>query len=236
MRTIAIGDLHGNDKWKQVVLKENFDKIVFVGDYFDSFEIPTMKQLENFRDLIAYKKANTDRVVLLLGNHDFHYTRFCKKEYKGFSAARKMAVEQDLNDAIKGDLIQACYFTDTIIFSHAGVTMNWCENNGMVMHNPEGCTEFPNMGKINDFLKFSPRIFEYISGGDPSGDDVYQSPIWVRPNSLRKDKLYGFTQVVGHTYQDNLVLSDDGIVLIDTFNSSGEYLVIENNKFYANKI
>ena len=53
-----------------------------------------------------------------------------------------------------------------------------------------------------------------------TGDEICQTPIWVRPYSLRSDKLDYYIQVVGHTPQDNIILSDDGIVLIDTLGSS----------------
>ena len=35
---IAIGDVHGRNTWQQIVNLEidNVDKIIFVGDYFDS--------------------------------------------------------------------------------------------------------------------------------------------------------------------------------------------------------
>jgi len=33
MKIIAIGDVHGRDCWKQVVATEQFDKLVFIGDF-----------------------------------------------------------------------------------------------------------------------------------------------------------------------------------------------------------
>jgi len=44
MKTIILGDTHGRDLWKQIVEIENdADRIIFLGDYFDSFDIPDYK-------------------------------------------------------------------------------------------------------------------------------------------------------------------------------------------------
>lgn len=59
------------------------------------------------------------------------------------------------------------------------------------------------------------------------GDDVTQTPIWVRPYSLQIDKLDDFRQVVGHTTQDKLQIGKH-ITYIDTLGTSGEYLIIED--------
>ncbi len=47
------------------------------------------------------------------------------------------------------------------------------------------------------------------------------------PESLYKDALNGFTQVVGHTVQKRISFQF-GVWLIDTLGTSGEYLMIEN--------
>ena len=38
MKLVAIGDIHGRDIWKQIVETEQPNTVVFVGDYFDSFD------------------------------------------------------------------------------------------------------------------------------------------------------------------------------------------------------
>ena len=40
MKTILIGDIHGRSIWKRIVADEKPDRVVFIGDYFDSFDIP----------------------------------------------------------------------------------------------------------------------------------------------------------------------------------------------------
>ena len=71
MKIIAIGDLHGRTLWKYIVSKVDFDVVVFIGDYFDTHEnISPVQQIENFKELLDYKKQLPEKVVLLFGNHD----------------------------------------------------------------------------------------------------------------------------------------------------------------------
>ena len=53
-KTIYIGDIHGRDVWAEIVAKhDDADNIVFIGDYFDSFDIPAVIQLDNITVLFS---------------------------------------------------------------------------------------------------------------------------------------------------------------------------------------
>ncbi len=68
MKLVAIGDIHGRDIWKQIVETEQPNTVVFVGDYFDSFDIPGKVQIDNFKNIIQWKHDNPQcKVVLLIG-------------------------------------------------------------------------------------------------------------------------------------------------------------------------
>ena len=74
MKTILMGDIHGHDSWKQIISQEqDADRFIFVGDYFDSFTIPGATQIQNFQDIIEFKETGGKSVILLIGNHDYHY-------------------------------------------------------------------------------------------------------------------------------------------------------------------
>ena len=56
-KTIYIGDIHGRDVWNEIVAKhDDADNIVFIGDYFDSFDIPSVVQLDNVKKIVEFKK------------------------------------------------------------------------------------------------------------------------------------------------------------------------------------
>jgi predicted phosphodiesterase len=73
MKTIIISDVHGRDMWKYIINQEQPDRVVFLGDYFDSFDIPGIDQIHNFKQIIEYKNSHQSEVILLIGNHDYHY-------------------------------------------------------------------------------------------------------------------------------------------------------------------
>lgn len=229
MKIIVLGDIHGRYDWKQIVLNNTFDLIVFIGDYLDTHDPNNSgsQQLNNLADILEYKKQNKDKVVLLFGNHDFHYLSTSKHKYSGFQAVFKFNFQELLHKAIDQNLIQMCFKYKDILFTHAGITKTWCKNNNINLENIEQ--------SINDLFKYKPNSFEFTPGDrfDMYGDDIEQTPIWVRPYSLRKDKLDNFRQVVGHTTQDNLIIKD--ITIIDTLGTSGEFLIIENGKMLTGK-
>lgn len=233
MRIIALGDTHGRTDWKQITANEKFDKVVFIGDYFDTHEdISPEQQKENFKDIIAYKKANMDKVVLLFGNHDYHYLRTTNETYSGYQQWQKTDIQELLHPAIDEGLLQMCFVWHNLIFCHAGITQTWCENNLVNKDNSYNFLE----DAVNELFKYKPNSFRFTSGKNhsPYGDDVEQSPIWVRPNSLLRDRIEGFIQVVGHTTQNKLVITDD-VILIDTLGTSNEYLIYDNSKLCVGK-
>ena len=92
MKTIVIGDVHGRSLWKQIVNQENADRVIFIGDYFDSFDIKCENQITNFLDIIEYKKSSGKEVIMLVGNHDHHY--FPEIGYTGTSGYQSIFKHQ----------------------------------------------------------------------------------------------------------------------------------------------
>ena len=230
MRLIALGDTHGRDDWKVIVAKEEFDKVVFIGDYFDTHEgITAVQQIGNFKDIIAYKRAEPEKVVLLIGNHDFHYLPTSKHRYSGFQELHRVDIQELLVDALKDDLMQMCYKEEQTLFTHAGITKTWFKANDL--------NESEVSLSINELFKHKPNSFEFTYGmsADATGDDISQTPIWVRPRSLYEDGLDDVVQVVGHTMQQRIVSTGDHI-FIDTLGTSGEYLKMVDGSIMVGKL
>jgi len=117
-KTIFIGDIHGRDIWKHIVAKENPDRVVFIADYFDSFNISTVEQLHNFKEIIEYKETSDKEVILLIGNHDYHYYPG-GEIYSGYQHGAAPAIRQLLEE--NKHHLQMCYQLDNILCSHAGI-------------------------------------------------------------------------------------------------------------------
>lgn len=216
-KIIALGDIHGHDSWKKIVEQE-FDKLIFIGDYWDSFGQPFELQLKNFVELMKLKEKLGNKMVTLIGNHDFSYWKDGEpcSGYQGLNAA---TIRHALT--MHKEKFKIAHREGDILFTHAGVSQTW----------------FDNAFKENKALQVEDTInqaFEkniesfYFNGWNMYGDDITQGPLWIRPRSLRKDKINGFIQVVGHTHFDE-VRFENNIWFIDAL--PNQYLVIEDGVF-----
>ncbi len=230
MKIIAIGDVHGRSFWKLIAAAQAFDKLVILGDYFDSFDISASDQMNNFSKLIAYKRANPDKVVLLMGNHDLHYLPVAMdafEMYSGFQQRFAFQISQLLED--NKNLLQMCYKWENYLFTHAGVTHTWLNDAG---YGDEEIDVF-----INELFQYQPLSF-FFNGSNPYGDDITQSPVWVRPASLTRNayKYETIKQVVGHTTVQKLVIIKDRFFFIDTMGTSKEYLILDDGRVSIGKV
>lgn len=231
--TGAIGDIHGRMKWKEIINKNpQVTKWVFIGDYFDvrNGGVSGTRQIEIFKEILALKQAEPNKYILLFGNHDFHYIRNIGEDYSGYQAALAHDIGEVIHYAIDNDLVQMCHLQGEFFFSHAGLTKTWCEK--------YLGTRTPNLNVleqgVNDLFKYQPKSFTFMNNVgenmDITGDDVTQSPIWVRPMSLKKDMVDGIRCVVGHTQVRQLGLNDQfpQLILIDCLGYTDEYLIVED--------
>ena len=200
-----------------------------MGDYFDTHDdISPEQQLSNFNEIVAYKRANMDKVVMLIGNHDYHYMNLVSDNYSGYQRGYAKSFNEAIETALADGLMQMCYTHAHFVFTHAGVTRTWCTNSGIDI-NLRGL----ELEKAINDLFIKNRIFFSFQIGDnfsQSGNDITQPPIWVRPESLLSDMLDDIICVVGHTTVSRLGLMDElpKLILIDCLGTTGEYLIIEN--------
>lgn len=200
---LAIGDIHGREEWKQYI-DDDFTDFYFVGDYFDSFDISTLDQILNFK-LICNWARSDPRVHLCIGNHDYQYLKGVHETYSGFQKLMQFDIREVLEANI--DIIQPVYLDGDTLISHAGITKTYMSQN-MLLHPLD----------INRSFKQDRSVLRF-DGWDSYGDDYTQGCLWVRPNSLLLDKIDGYKQIVGHTYQYR-INTTDGITFIDVDNRS----------------
>lgn len=236
-KTIIIGDIHGRGIWKLITLREKADRVVFIGDYFDSFNIKSEEQQKNFLDICEFKKSGNGEVIMLIGNHDHHYFQAVGDSgTSGFQHIYAPSISFLLED--NKHLLQMAYSQDNILCTHAGVGESFMDacfgKDGWKMENIAA--------DLNELWKHKPLSFVF-NGRDSFGDDIGQTPIWIRPRSLMRDsKLIKkhYIQVVGHTGQQQIDIQGKSTggkyFFIDTLHSSQEYLVINNGKIKTGKI
>jgi hypothetical protein len=239
-KLIAIGDIHGRNIWEQIVETEQPNTVVFVGDYFDSFDIPGIDQIHNFKNILHWKQANPQcEVIMLIGNHDFHYMSVCNERYSGFQHSLYLEIGNILET--NKHHLQMVYQYDDLLFSHAGISPEWLKKCGW---DGRDVVEF-----INDIWYFQPYKFKFADNGyghsDPYGDDTYQTPIWIRPKSLMKvlkqhSMKKQYIQVVGHTSVNEIDAKGKATggryYFIDVLDNQPQYLVYENKQIKINKL
>ena len=248
MKLVAIGDIHGRDIWKQIVAKEHdADEFVFVGDYFDSFTVKGPDQINNFLDIIEFKKQSKVPVTLLIGNHDHHY-------YPGVDDSGTSGYQTLLAPSIKhvvGDnkqYLQAAYQVGEFVFTHAGLSSEWLDDS------IEGWNVDNVVEKVNELFQYQPNKIAYRSykqvgdqvyGAQGYGNETFQGPLWIRPSALmnanKKTLRKKIIQVVGHTPQDNIDIEGKATggryYFIDTLEyNQGQYLIVTDGVVSLGKL
>lgn len=231
MKHVAVGDTHGRNVWQRIVDKEPCDKFVFIGDYFDSFDVSAEQQMENFKNICQFKRDNPEKVVMLIGNHDFHYRMLgLGDRYSGFQRAYQFSIQHLLVEA--KDIMQMAYSYADVMFTHAGVSSAWLKHYDY------------SVGDIADWVnmlwKMNPMAFRF-SDSDRTGfgEHPLQSPIWIRPAALYENRPENMIQVVGHTRVGRITPPQysPGMWFIDTLEGDetkgfkNQYLVIEDGVF-----
>ena len=228
-RYLVIGDIHGRTIWKDIIEKENPDKVIFLGDYVSTHEgIPADQQLSNLEDILNYKEENSDKVVLLRGNHDIQHLGYYWAKCSGYylTICQYMSESNFKERFLK--LTQWIYIDENLktIFSHAGVSQIWMDNSKI-----KSIYEINNL-EPSELFEFNPESFY-----DYYGDSVTQPPIWIRPQALYECNIADWDQVVGHTpvIKDIINIREftknsRNIWLCDALNIS-KYLIIDNNEF-----
>ena len=240
MKIVAIGDIHGRDYWKQIIEQEqDADIFVFVGDYFDSFTIKGPDQINNFLDIVEFKKSSNASVILLIGNHDYHYYPGIEDSgTSGYQTLMAPSIKHVVSD--NKQYLQAAYQVGEFVFTHAGLSSEWLDD--IV----DGWSVDSLDATINDLFRFQPNKLAYRSykqvgstvyGVGGYGSETFQGPLWIRPKALmaanKKTLRKQIIQVVGHTPQDSIDIKGKSTggryYFIDTLEyGQNQYLIVKD--------
>lgn len=215
-KIVVIGDIHGCNKWKNIVdMHPDATEFIFIGDYFDSFTRSHAECISNFKEIIKWKESTDVKVIMLIGNHDFHYMSECGGRYGGWSAWHAAEIGELLR--VNKHHLQAAYQSGKYLFTHAGVSKQWYEDNFQEAGNISD--------QINDLWSYDKRPFNH-SGMEMYGNYDGEGPMWIRPEALRRNPLDdNIIQIAGHTHM-HVIDYDDNHYFIDTL--PYEYMTIEN--------
>ena len=247
IKYLIIPDVHGRIFWKEPVkyVLENTDaKIIFLGDYLDFYEDEFVESynldetadnfwenynrlcddtINNFKEIIELKQNNSDRITLLLGNHDCGYaiskyiceSRMDKKNYRLIS--HLFTDNWNLFQLAYEDYINDKHF----IFSHAGINKEYAEYCFQDTVTEENVVELFNKSyrDENYGVLDSLGMYSYFRG---KYGGKYGSLIWADArewfvgdeDSSIKNEAYGYS-VIGHTLLSKPCI-EEKFALLDT--------------------
>lgn len=213
-RILVIPDVHGRTFWKAAVEKEDFEKVIFLGDYVDpySFEgINPQMAFANFMDVLSLKKADPDGVILLLGNHDLSYV---SDYFRSIACGSRFDYRhaEELHNLFNGCHGYFRLAHEEIIggkrylFTHAGVTQPWFKQNIQVIEQPDA-DHLNNLLTSKEGIEALGQVGRERGGSYKSG-----SMVWADIDDLdRSEPLADTYQIVGHS------LMFDGPVITDRY-------------------
>ena len=201
MRVTAIGDIHGREIWKDIVTENQSSHFIFLGDYLDPYSydnISAEECLENFYEIIDFKKYNSNDVTLLIGNHDFQYL------FHPFGPTNTMATSnlQKIVKTFKDNkgLFQFSFQKNDYLFTHAGVTNSWLRYHNQYLSKIGLNSDLTNLGDILNKAgeELVGRYALSACSHYRCGNKLYGGPIWADHKELLYDFLDNFNQIVGH--------------------------------------
>jgi len=215
-KRVIIGDVHCNRGWKKLVDKHSdADEFIFVGDYLDpyskqeTYEEDCERGVKNFIDIIDFKRANPEKVTLLIGNHDFHYLSGAGETCSRYDDYFWNKCNHLFDEMFANNEFQIVKQFCNVLVSHAGISPVWFEN---CIGEPMSAFSIEEIAiKVNEwFRKDLKRFGFYMRDRSYYGEHPMQSPMWIRPDTLTFEmskleypKL--ITQVVGHTSVKKIV-------------------------------
>jgi predicted phosphodiesterase len=203
---LVCGDIHGRKFWKEPSNNiEIYEKVIFLGDYLDPYnfeDITVADAIENFKQIIQFKKNNMNKVVLLIGNHDLPYFSTTYYNFSMWHCRHSSEYHNEIQKIFEdnSDLFQLAYTYNNILFTHAGVESKW-------LTEVLDCKEENNIdiicNTINELLKTKEGLRKlYCITPERGGRDRFGSCVWADVHDIMWDsKPLEIKQIFGHTMQ-----------------------------------
>ncbi len=224
---IIIPDIHGRAFWKKAVKKaKKGETIIFLGDYLDpylcEFDPDTDKlispsiALENFKEIIAFKKEHMEQVILLLGNHDTEYshrTTEARCDYERFAAIEELICSNSecftlgYHCTVNGQ---------PYTFSHSCITEGWAKQAEKYLGPCKSPEEV--IDKINSADEVAQSRALNQIGWERCGLDEFGSMVWADLDEAQNLGWNGCStfQIFSHTLiQDGAPILTERYAMLD---------------------
>ena len=208
-KILIVPDVHGRTFWhKAEEMINDVDKVVFLGDYLDPYSeegITFDQALEEFHKILKFKETYSDKVVLLLGNHDMHYLNLRFMDCSRLNRAMRSELHLLYQDNL--DKFALIYnLENKWLFSHAGIYQAWMNKYELTLDDLLDVTKF-----LREHWLTLEDLSYYRGGYNYTGSCVWAD---IR-ESLRHPMLPNIRHIVGHTQLSENPYTTDNVVCVD---------------------
>jgi len=238
-KILIIPDIHQNLKFADECLKEDFDYVIFMGDYFDCFERADNEEYFSVKytcDWLNTKyKELKDKAIWLVGNHDVAYLasyipstwKINKNSFYNCSGWTRSKAS-DFNKYISKewiDNLELCCYANGYILSHAGFNYNQFKKPfDSIMTNINFLYDEWEKDK-SDFMH-KPFHWIWDIGECRGGYNKSGSPVWQDWN-CEFSQMPSIKQIVGHTNGETVKQKGEDYC-IDCYRTT--YAIIDENE------
>lgn len=217
-KAFIVPDVHGRSFWKEAkeaIADDSIEKVIFLGDYFDPYDdegvfIDHDDIVNSFNEIVEFKKANPDRVILLLGNHDIHYlykNSYCSR-HDDEHEDEYCALIKDNLDCFKLMHLEEIDVKDysKVLFTHAGLTSGFIKTLARAGYQKDDINAIVKTVNENFFASKTHenhilselllRVSRFRGGTFSDSSFMWADIREVVPNKFDFDDVY---QIFGHT-------------------------------------
>lgn len=194
MKLLVLPDIHGRDFWIEPCSNvKDYDKVIFLGDYHDPYPYQVSRDSSRYNlrdDLLPFILENKDKVVCLIGNHDYQY--LTKNPVSRFDAYHA----EEITKYLKQMPLQMTYQIDGYLFSHAGVLPKWLSQHNLTLN------------QINSLAIENPAFMDIspIRGGESAVGSCIWGDIREYDANYHYADIY---QIFGHTQMRGPYITTD---------------------------
>lgn len=220
MKHLIIGDLHGKDCWQDIQF-DNYDKVIFIGDYVDHWTLSDRLIYMNLNKIIELKTTRPEQIELLLGNHDVQYLHYPHYLCSGFRPTMQRSLTALFND--NRNLFSVAYQKSDHIISHAGITNKWFADFSDIRLIQQIRDEQDSIADIINKIEQTAQRWLLHQAGKSRGGEGPGGITWADRKEMIADMLNDYHQVVGHTVIPEVeIIKQEGksttfIDVLDTF-------------------
>jgi len=224
MKVLFIGDIHGLAEWEKIAKQGllQFYKIVFLGDYVDSFFVKPGEQLHNLKNICEFARKYPDDVTLLLGNHDYAYIHGIT-QITGYQHINANEYRKIFDDNIDLFNIAWGYTNSTTkkytLATHAGLTESYYKHY-LQAEMKEDELLHETLNRFKDNVDIMWKV------GRVRGGRTVPGILWADYTEILDDPYSGINQIFGHTPRPTVTVDQIGEDIIACIDNWGNKKVV----------